>query len=80
VLCNKFGDPEQRNYFGEQIKAPQIEEDWVLIAAKSNRKCDLNRNLIEIIPTAANNYDLLHNLKEEEKSTDTVMMDVRTRE
>jgi hypothetical protein len=39
---------------------------------------DLSRNLIQIIPTAVNKFDLLHNLKEEEKSTVTVMKDVRT--
>jgi 50S ribosomal subunit-associated GTPase HflX len=80
VLYNKLGDPEQSNYFGEQIKAPYMEEDWVLVAAKNNRKFDnLNRNLIQIISTEVNNYDLLHNLKEEEKLTNTVMMDLRIR-
>jgi hypothetical protein len=79
VLCNKLGDPEQSSYFGEQIKAPYMEEDWILVAAKNNIKRNyLNRNQIQIIPTAVNNYDLLHDLKDEEKSTNTVMKDVRT--
>jgi hypothetical protein len=76
-------DPEQSNCFGEQIKAPYMEEDWVLVAAKNNKNNrkfdDLNRNLIQIIPTAVNKYDLLHNLKEEDKCTETVMKGVRTR-
>jgi hypothetical protein len=80
VLHYNLGYPEQLKYFGEQIKAPLIEEDWVLIAAKNNRKLDdLNRNLIQVIPTAVNKYDLLHNLNEEEKSTNTVIKDLRTR-
>jgi 50S ribosomal subunit-associated GTPase HflX len=80
VLYNKLGDSEQVNNLGEQIKAPFMEKDWVLVAAKNNKKLDdLNRNLIQILPTAVNSYDLLHNLKEEEKSTNTVMEDLRTR-
>jgi predicted glycosyltransferase len=35
--------------------------------------------LTQIIPTAVSNYDLLHNLKEEGKSINTVMKDLRTR-
>jgi hypothetical protein len=37
VLCNEFGDPEQSNCIGEKIKAPCIEEDWVLVAAKKKK-------------------------------------------
>jgi hypothetical protein len=73
-------DHEQLKYFVEQIKVPLIEEDCVLIAAKNNRKLDdLNRNLIQIRLTAVNKYDLLHNLNGEEKSTNMVIKDLRTR-
>jgi hypothetical protein len=67
VQHSKIGDHEQNNYIGEQSTAPRIEEDWVLVPPKNNSKLeDLNSNLIQIIPTKENYYDLLHNLKEKE--------------
>jgi hypothetical protein len=55
---SKIGDHEQNNYIGEQSIAPMMEEDWVLVPPKNNRKLeDLNSNLIQIIPTSENYYD-----------------------
>jgi hypothetical protein len=61
---------EPKNELCKQSATSFMEEDWVLGSAKSNRKRDvLNRNLIQIIPTSPNKYDLLHNLKEDDLLT-----------
>jgi hypothetical protein len=48
-----------------------MKEDWVLGSAKRNREHDVpKRNLIQIIPTSANKYDPLHNLKDDDELMD----------
>jgi hypothetical protein len=75
-IVQQIGDHEQNNYIGEQSIAPRMEEDWVLVPTKNNRKLeDLNSNLIQIIPTSENYYDFFHNLKEKEEVTNKITKD-----
>jgi hypothetical protein len=80
VQYSKIVDHELSNYIGEQSMAPRMDEDWVLVFPKNNRKLkDLNSNLIQIIPSSENYYDLLHNLKEEEEVTNKITKDFSSR-
>ena len=60
---------EQSNDLRNQSKTTLM-EDLVLGTAKGRRNHDaMNRNLIQIIPTNLSKYEILHNLKEDDKLT-----------
>jgi hypothetical protein len=57
-------DPSKLNYYcDEQSKAQTLKDNWIQVATKINRKYkDANSNLIQLIPCAANKFELLSNL------------------
>jgi hypothetical protein len=62
--------PEQSKDLRNQSKTTLMEEDWILGTTKGKRNHDArNRNLIQIIPTNPNKYELLQNLKDDDKLT-----------
>jgi hypothetical protein len=66
-LLNNTESSEQEDCSGCHFKAQLIKDDWAQVTTTNYRKnYDFNSNLIQIIPTTANRYELLSNLKDEE--------------
>jgi hypothetical protein len=77
-LCNKdylskIEVSEQKDYSGDLFKDQPRKDDWVQVATKSYRiNSNSNRNLIQIIPTIHNRYELLSNLKDDESTNNSI--------
>jgi hypothetical protein len=66
-LLNNTESSEQEDFSGDSFKAQPIKDDWVQVTTKNYRKNDdFNSNLVQIIPTTNNRYEMLSNLKDEE--------------
>jgi hypothetical protein len=66
-LLNKTELSEQKDYPGEHFKVQPIKEYWVQVTTKNDRKNNYCKsNLMQIISTTANRYEMLSNLKDEE--------------
>jgi hypothetical protein len=56
---------KQRDYNDEQLQK-RTENNWIRATSNTNRKSKVwNNNLIQLIPRAANKFEILTNLKED---------------